>query len=258
MQQIKNIVLIGAGNVATQLGFALQNAGFHIVQVYSRTQLSAETLSKELSADFTLSINEISQQADWYIISLTDEATLEICNKLSLQGKLVVHTSGSLSMDILKNVSSHYGVFYPLQTFSKSREIEFSTIPICIEANSIGLLESLQYIGNKISNDVRLINSKQRKILHLAAVFACNFSNFMYSISSEILKNANLDFNMLKPLILETAEKVQHIDPKNAQTGPAIRGDQKIMEQHLELLKEKKELYDLYKFISDQLKTSNQ
>lgn len=253
MQKIKNIILIGAGNVATQLGFALLDAGFKIVQVYSRTQTSVELLAEKLSADFTISIDEINLEADLYIISLTDEATGEICKKLDLHDKFVIHTSGSLPMDILSAVSNSFGVFYPLQTFSKSRNINFQDIPLCLEANSQENLDLLIKLAKKISEKIYEINSGQRKILHLAAVFACNFPNFMYSIARKILIGADLDFELLKPLIRETAEKVQTINPAKAQTGPAIRGDRKIMEQHLELLKDNKEMYDLYKFLSQRI-----
>ncbi|MEZ5082754.1 MAG: Rossmann-like and DUF2520 domain-containing protein [Bacteroidales bacterium] len=257
MQKIKNIAFIGAGNVATQLGFALVGAGFKIVQVYSRTQTSAEWLAGKLSADFTISIDEIKLDADLYIISLTDDATGEICKKLDLRDKFVVHTSGTLPLDILSSISNRYGVFYPLQTFSKCRNINFQDIPLCLEANSQENLDLLKKLAKKVSEKIYEINSGQRKMLHLAAVFACNFPNFMYTIAQKILGDADLEFDLLKPLIRETAEKVQTINPVDAQTGPAIRGDRKIMEQHLELLKDNKELYDLYKFISDQLVTSN-
>jgi len=176
-----------------------------------------------------------------------------LAKELNFKDKLVVHTSGSLPMDVLKEVSSNFGVFYPLQTFSKSRKADFKSIPICIEANTADNENHLVDLGTSISGNVQHINSEERKILHLAAVFACNFPNYMYTIAEQILARNKLDFNFLKPLIEETAAKVQTIDPHNAQTGPAKRGDKIIMNQHLELLKDSPGFKDIYKLISSEI-----
>lgn len=254
MPEIKHIVIIGAGRVATQLGLALKKSGFHILQVYSRTRASAEKLGKLLNSEITIKLSEVDSNAELYIISLTDEATLEIVDKLKLVNKLVVHTSGSLAMKILKPASKNIGVFYPLQTFTIERPLDFKSIPICLEANSQANLDLLNKLAGRISSNFQDVDSDQRKILHLAAVFACNFPNFMYSIAENILKNSGLDFNILKPLILETAEKIQHVKPHEAQTGPALRGDDKIINEHLELLKNSPEFYKLYSDISKIIK----
>ncbi len=214
MNEIQNIVLIGAGNVATHLGLAIQKTGRKIVQVYSRTETSAKQLADLLNAKFTCEIEEINRKVDLFILSVTDDAVSEIAGKLNLGQKLVVHTSGSLPMDILRKSSENFGVLYPLQTFSKSRSVDFSTVPLCIEANSKDNLQLLEHFANDLSQKVVEVDSEKRKILHLAAVFACNFPNFMYSIAGQILADKGLDFELLRPLILETALKVQKLKPE--------------------------------------------
>lgn len=247
------IILIGAGNVATHLGMALKNAGNEILQVYSKTENSASFLARTLDTRFTTKVSEIDPNADLYVLSVSDDYVDQVLDKITFKDKLVVHTSGFLPMDILKQSSDNYGVFYPLQTFSKERSVDMKNVPICIEANSPMNLDKIRRIAQQISNDVRQINSEQRKVLHLSAVFACNFPNFMYTIAQKILQNQDLDFNMLKPLILETAQKVQELDPAIAQTGPAIRGDKKVIASHMELLKGYPGYQKLYQIISEQI-----
>jgi len=254
---LKNIVLIGAGNVATHLGMVLRDNGCSILQVYSRTEFSASKLAGILNANFTTSLKNINQEADLYIISVADDAVLQIAKNLNLKENLLVHTSGSLPMDVLEGVSENHGVLYPLQTFSKTRKIDFDTVPVCIEANNQINFDNLISLARQISRNVRKVNSAQRKQLHLAAVFACNFPNMMYFISEKIASHANLDFDMLRPLIMETAEKVMEIDPEKAQTGPAKREDQKIINQHLEMLNNLPEFKEIYKLISSEIQNSN-
>lgn len=253
MGKIKNIVLIGAGNVATHLAFAFENAGLQILQVYSRTLSSAKTLANELYTDYTINITDVNPGADLYIISISDDVIYTMVGDLKLKNQLVVHTSGSVTMDAINPVSENVGVFYPLQTFSKSKKVDFKNIPICIEANNEENTKLLISLAENISSNVNRIDSEERKILHLAAVFACNFPNLMYTVSENILKGKNLDFNLLRPLIIETASKVQKMDPGDAQTGPARRGDEKIMKQHLEMLKDYPGFEMLYKLISSEI-----
>lgn len=253
MDKIKNIVLIGAGNVGTQLAYAFESAGLQIIQVYSRSVESAEKLANALYTDFTTNSKEIILDADLYVISVTDDAVELLANEMIFNDKLVVHTSGSLPMDVLTGISSNFGVFYPLQTFSKTRKADFKSIPICVEANTLENENRLLELGNSISENVLSVKSEERKVLHLAAVFACNFPNFMYAIAEQIIANNKLDFKLLKPLIKETAAKVQSIDPVDAQTGPAKRGDEKIMDQHIKLLKDSPGFKDIYKLISSEI-----
>lgn len=251
------IVIIGAGNVATQLGLALKKSKHTIIQVYSKHKSSASNLAKSLNCDYTNYSDKINLSADIYIIAVNDDAIAEVVKQLRLADKIVVHTSGSVEMNILKSSSKNYGVFYPLQTFSKNNKVDFSTIPICLEANNTATLKTLQSIAKSISNNVQIINSEQRKTIHLAAVFACNFTNHLYTISSTILESANLSFDILKPLIEETAKKIKNTSPVETQTGPAVRDDKKTINNHLKMLSDNKEYQQLYKIISKSISDFN-
>ena len=251
--KIQHIVLIGAGNVATHLGKALQRAGFSIDQVYSRTIKSAEELAHSLGCSATSHVEAIRDNADVYILSVSDDGLAPLVKKLRLGDGLIVHTSGSVSMDVLSPLSKTIGVLYPLQTFSKERETDLATVPFCIEANSPETLERIKTIAGMLSSDVRQVSSAQRKQLHLAAVFACNFPNYMYFIATEIVQEAGLNFDLLLPLIKETANKVNGLSPAAAQTGPALRDDKHVMEQHVKMLSQWPEYQDLYKQISLQI-----
>ncbi len=250
---IKKIVFIGAGNLATHLALAFQKADFNIVQVYSRTQLSADALSKKVGADSCTDYLEVNREADLYVFALSDSVLVSALEALQLRDKFMVHTAGSLPLSVFKPYTSKYGVFYPLQTFSKAREVDFSEIPICIEANRSDLETNLLDLGKKVSHSVQLLSSHQRKQLHLAAVFACNFTNHMYHIGEELLQNEGLSFDLLKPLILETAKKVQTLPAREAQTGPAVRCDKNVMEVHEENLKMSPDFQKLYRFVSESI-----
>jgi len=234
--QSLNIVLIGSGNVATQLGISLKNASHKIIQVFSIHKKNANTLAKLLKCDSTDNLSAISKGADIYIISIKDDTIISFTKKLKLNNKIVVHTSGSIEMEVLKFSSKNIGVFYPLQTISKNKKIDFTNIPICIEANNSSTLAILKSLAKSISNNVNSITSKQRKQIHLAAVFACNFSNHLYAIANTILKRNNLPLSLLYPLIDETATKIKHSSPAENQTGPAKRRDKKVMQEHIKLL----------------------
>ena len=246
INSIHTIVLIGAGNVATHLADAFQNTGRKILQVYSRTEYSAKSLAEKIGVKYTNDINEIITDADLYIVSLADSAISDIVKKINFEEQLVVHTSGFHEMNVLNDVSENIGVFYPLQTFSKNRKIDFISIPVCIEANSEESLKLLEDLALSFSSNVQYINSEKRKILHLAAVFASNFTNQMYSIAKEILINEKISFDILKPLIKETAKKAIEINPLESQTGPARRNDTNVMEQHIKMIENEnyKELYE--------------
>ena len=250
---IQKIVLIGAGNVATQLGSALFEAGYPILQVYSPTQKSASLLAKKLSASAITDLKKLDRNATLYIIAIKDDAIAELAKHLKLNDQLVVHTSGTVDAVVLKTCSKNYGIFYPLQTFSKGKAVEFATVPVCVEGNNQKTIIALEYFAKSISKNVQKISPEQRKVLHLAAVFACNFSNHMYTIAAAILSKQRLSFDLLKPLILETADKIKSNDPAKMQTGPAIRKDVKTMNAHLKLLGTDKQLKTIYKLISDHI-----
>jgi predicted short-subunit dehydrogenase-like oxidoreductase (DUF2520 family) len=245
-----NFCFIGAGNLATQLSRAFHKKGFNITQVYSRTEKSAKILADSVSSNYTTSVNAITEDADIYIVAIKDSAFDEVLSQFNFNDKLVVHCSGSLPLSVLKKHSENIGVFYPLQTFSKSRSVDFNEIPVFIESNSTQNEKLLLQIANKVSGSVSVINSEKRKTLHISAVFACNFVNHFYTIAADILKSKEIPFEVLKPLIIETAKKVQELEPEKAQTGPALRFDENIINTHLNELKEFNEYQQLYKSIS--------
>jgi predicted short-subunit dehydrogenase-like oxidoreductase (DUF2520 family) len=247
------VVLLGAGNVATQLGKALHANGYLISQVYSPTKKSATALSKKLAATPVSDLKKIDLTASIYIIAVKDDAIEALAKHVKLKDQLIVHTSGTVEMDVLKRCSKNYGVFYPLQTFSKDKAVDFKHVPVCIESNNKPTTTSLEYFAKSISKNVQKINSEQRKILHVAAVFACNFSNHMYTIAASILADHHLPFDLLKPLIAETAEKISSNEPAKMQTGPAIRKDVTTMDAHLKLLSKDKKLKAIYKLMSDHI-----
>lgn len=251
-----SIVLVGAGNLATNLAKALYRKWFRIVQVYSRTLESARNLALEVNADYTIELSAIVPDAKWYVVSLTDTAFMELLPDI-VKGKqpeaLWVHTSGSVPMSIWEGHVSHYGVLYPLQTFSKQREVDFQSIPIFVEGASAEDTHFLKTVGEILSDKVYEISSEQRKRVHLAAVFACNFANYMYALSDELLRQCDLPFDVMLPLIDETAHKVHVLSPREAQTGPAIRYDEAIINEHLRLLADRPQLQDIYRLLSDSI-----
>ncbi len=251
---IENIVIIGAGNLATQLALALIEKGILIKQVYSRNIASANELAKIVHASYTADLSQLITDADLYIIAVKDSAIQEVLENLSInEDQMVVHTAGSIPMNILDGFTNNYGVFYPLQTFSKSRRVDFLDIPICIEANHPANLLKLEELGKRLSNSVHQINSGERKTLHLAAVFTNNFVNHLYSIGADILHDKKLDFSLLKPLIRETAEKIETLSPIEAQTGPAKRNDQSIINTQLKMLQSKPEFQKIYSFVTESI-----
>jgi len=246
------INLIGSGKVATHLAKAFIQAGHELKGVYSKTFQNAKELADQTGSRAYEKIDDLSQEVDVWIVSVKDDAINEIADKLNVGNALVVHTAGSVNVNIFKRFNN-YGVFYPLQTFSKTKTVDFSNIPLLLEANSSTNLELLMKLGTSISENCREVNSEQRKKVHIAAVFACNFTNYMFSLSEQVLKENNLDFDLLKPLISETIEKAMEIGPQNAQTGPAIRNDVNVIENHLHLLESNPKLKDLYSYLSSSI-----
>lgn len=248
-----NIVLLGSGNVATHLGRAFKMAGQSIVQVWSRDISNASELADTLAAEPISEMFDLDRSADLYIIAVKDEAIREVALALEISDKLIVHTSGSTGLDILDGVSSRIGVFYPLQTFSKTKSVDFRQIPIAIEGNTADVTSTIRAIADRLSERVIELSSEQRKALHIAAVFACNFTNHLFALSQELLKEQKLDFDLLRPLIAETADKIQMNDPISVQTGPAIRDDKTTIQAHLNLLHDKQELMELYQKLSQSI-----
>jgi predicted short-subunit dehydrogenase-like oxidoreductase (DUF2520 family) len=251
------IVLIGSGNVATQLGKAYLKTENEILQVYSNTLKNAEALSIILKCNFTNYINKINSEADVYIIALRDDVIEDFVKKFQCKGRVLVHTCASLPMDILKPASDDYGVMYPLQTFSKNRELNLKKVPIFTEGNSLETKIVITSLASAISDEVYDLNSEQRLKLHTAAVFANNFSNHLYKIAGDILKTSGLDFEILKPLIQETTDKVMKNNPADMQTGPASRKDDKTIQKHIELLKDFPEYKRIYELLSESIERNS-
>lgn len=247
------ICFIGAGNLATQLGIALKENGHSIIQVYSRTLQNATTLARKLNSTPTNSITEIDNNADLYIIAISDQAINELLKSRSWNNHLVVHTAGSIPMDILSPYCMNHGVFYPFQTFSIDKKVNFESVPICIEANTPNNLETLKALAQSISKNVKTVNSSQRQQIHIAAVFVCNFVNHLYTIGEELLSEKGIDFEILKPLIMETAIKATQNSSKKSQTGPAVRNDKNVMNKQLALLESHPDLQTLYTLFSNRI-----
>jgi predicted short-subunit dehydrogenase-like oxidoreductase (DUF2520 family) len=246
------VSIIGAGNLATRVALELHNKGVEILQVYSRTVTSALTLARMIGCNYVTKPEKITSEADVYLISVSDMVMGDVLKEINFNNKLIAHTAGSIPMNELAAYSSSFGVFYPLQTFSKYRDVVFSRIPMCIEANTPENEKILIDLASLISKDVRIISSEQRKQLHLAAVFACNFVNHMYAIAHEIVQEKDIPFEILRPLIAETAAKINKMTPRAAQTGPAVRKDKNIMNEHIEMLKDSR-LKKLYNSVSDSI-----
>jgi len=246
------IVFIGAGNLATNLAKAFSDQHIKIAQIYSRTLLSAKTLADAVGASYTTNLGEIIKDADIYIVSLKDDALIELMPEI-VSGKekaLMAHTSGSLPLGIWPDSIKRKGVFYPLQTFSKQRKVSFRNVPTFVESNTSEDLDLLKKLAATVTDDVAELSSEKRRQIHLAAVFACNFTNHMYALAEKLLNKYDLPFDYMLPLIEETEKKAHVLSPKEAQTGPAVRYDEKIINKHLDLLADEPLMQDIYHLIS--------
>lgn len=250
------IALIGAGNVAWHLGKALHQAGHEVVAVYSRTAANRETLAKLLPPAASISTLDLTAtSAELVLIAVPDAALTDVVATIKVQkGTIVAHTSGSQPLAVLQGiVEARIGVFYPLQTFSKSKPVDFKMIPILLEAKNEQTLQTLQNVAASISNEVHTVDSDKRSQLHLAAVFACNFTNHLLGISRELLEQGGLPNTLLQPLITETIAKAIQQHPFQVQTGPAVRHDQNVIDEHLKLLQQYPTYQHLYKLLTQSI-----
>ncbi len=251
--KIYKIVIIGSGNVGYQMAWHLHNAGHQIIQVFSRHLPSAKWIGNLMDIPCTDTYAEISQDADIYLVTVKDDAISEVAEQLKLNGQVIAHTSGSVPGSVLANVSSNYGIFYPLQTLSRNVSVDFSTIPICVDASNTVTLGILRELGSTLTGKIIEVNDEQRFAIHVAAVFANNFTNHLFSISQMILEQSGLSFEIFKPLINETVRKIQNHDPLNVQTGPAVRRDNQTIEKHLEYLKKDGRFAEIYKVLTEDI-----
>lgn len=241
------ISLIGSGNVAHHLIHAFESSSeVELVQVFARHK---ESIQLNISEEKIISDYKQLKQADLYIISVSDDAIFEVSQQFHFSDRLVVHTSGTKPMDVLSG-NNRKGVFYPLQTFSKNKKVNFKEIPICLETENPKDLELLHKVANLISKKVFEIDSEKRKALHVAAVFVSNFVNYLYGIGEKICTENDIPFEILKPLIVEVADKINYLSPKEAQTGPARRGDVQTINSHLDFLQNNSESQQIYDLLS--------
>lgn len=247
---IHDVVLLGAGNLATSLAIALYKAGFPILQVYSRTKESASKLASLVGAEPICNFERLRTNASVNIVALPDDVIATIVSDLPDLKGFVVHTSGSTPMSVFEGLRAKgYGVFYPFQTFSRSRIISFENIPICLEASNDECYASLEQFASKLSGIVVSMDSEQRRWLHLSGVFACNFTNHMLALAYHLTAEHKISFGVVKPLVEETIRKAFEGNPALYQTGPAVRNDIQTMERHAQMLKAFG-LADLYKELS--------
>jgi predicted short-subunit dehydrogenase-like oxidoreductase (DUF2520 family) len=246
-----SVSILGAGNVGTHLMRAVQSAkNLNLVQWYSRNPKSVKFPIKDIEFCHDL---ERLKMADVYIIAVSDKAISDLSKQLPFENRLVVHTSGSVAMKHL-DIKHRRGVFYPLQTFSLTSEVAFSEVPFCIETMQKEDSKFLKTLANEMGSPSYMINTEQRQALHLSAVFVNNFTNQMYRIAHELSDFKSINFEVLNPLILETAKKVQHISPYSAQTGPAKRNDQVTIKQHLRTLESHPEYQSIYELLTNSIK----
>lgn len=251
------ISFIGSGNLAWHLAPALDNAGLIVKEVYSPNPRHAEELTERLyQAEVKASLDFSTSDSTIFIVAVRDEAIATVAQEIVLPDEAVlIHTSGSQPLSELQYAAAqHMAVLYPLQTFSKAKKkIDFKTTPIFVESNTEEAERVVMELAQAISQQVAKITSEERKALHVAAVFASNFTNHMLTISKDILQQNSIDFAFLKPLILETITKSLALGPDQAQTGPASRGDLEILDKHLEFLKEDESVAEIYKIISQHI-----
>ena len=250
---MKNIILVGSGNVATYLGIALQNCNYNIVQVYSRSIENAKKLAQKLNTNFTNDLTQL-KDANLIIVSVNDDAISDVLSQL--KNTAIVHTSGSIGINIFSDNFSNCGVFYPIQTFNKEVDVNISEVPFCIEGNSLHFENQLTQIAKRISKNVVVMDSEQRKQLHIAAVFACNFSNHMYSIADTILSKSDIEFKLLVPLINQTVSKLTDKKPGDVQTGPAKRNNKEVIDSHLNNITDQT-VKEIYRLISNSIIKDN-
>lgn len=247
---IKRISFAGAGNVAWHLANRLKAKGFSISRIWSRDIANAQSLAGSCGAEACEDISSLGQETDLIIIAVADKAIAEIAAGLGHYEGMLVHTAGSVPMDILAKHAENYGVLYPLQTFSKGIPVDLHSVPFFTEASSEELLQALNLVAQSLSAKVHFADSRQRLMLHTAAVFANNYTNLMYVISHDILSGSGLPADALHPLMLETARKAVSGDPLSMQTGPARRNDTPTLEKHLAALASNPEYAELYKLLA--------
>ncbi len=253
MEIRSGIVLIGSGNAATQLALALHEAGQTIRQVYSPNLSHAQHLAEKIGASVPDGSTQIVSDAALYLIAVKDEAIAEVAAQLQVKG-IVAHTSGSIPLSVLQQASPHTGIFYPLQTLQRDTALDFASVPLLIEASDTPTREYLEALARRLSRTVAYTDSQTRSRIHLAAVLACNFTNHLYTLAEQQLKQVDMPLSLLWPLIRQTVAGLEKQSPARLQTGPASRGDKEVMNKHLEMLNADPQLQDLYRLLSESIR----
>lgn len=248
------ILMVGAGNVAWHLGAALKASGLPVTQVWSRQINNAKELAHELSVKATDNIEDIFHFNGIILFCIPDHTIPFFASRIHNTNSIIVHTAGSLNISVFEKHATQLGVFYPLQTFTKAKpDKDFKDVPILIESSTLLVENVLTYWANAIGAKAHKINSPQRMKIHAAAVFACNFTNHMVSVSRHILQENNLDYELLKPLIIETLTNIMNFDSREIQTGPALRRDMETIDKHLNILSTYPDYAKIYSLISDNI-----
>jgi predicted short-subunit dehydrogenase-like oxidoreductase (DUF2520 family) len=248
-----NIIIIGTGNAATVLGKKFRKAGHRIIQVFGRDASAASKLAYQFDTESTNYWSVIRKDADFYLIAVADEAINEVAKHVNVPGKVVAHTAGSVKKDVLRNMSHHYGVFYPLQSLRKDAD-ELPDTPIFIDASDEVAKQKLEQLAQSISKEqVMVANYDVRSKMHIAAVFVSNFTNHLYKLAEDYCKKEGIDFKQLIPLIEETAFRLKTISPAQTQTGPAIRHDEPTIQKHLASLEKYPQLKKIYEVMTESI-----
>ena len=252
-----DVVIIVAGNVGTHFAKALKAVGINVVQIMSRTMKSAVELASEIGCSFATDYSDINKKADLYILCVTDCSIGLILRQLNLKEKLIVHTSGSVGINVFYDYAVNYGNIYPLQSFSKFKDINYAEVPVFVEANTDENKQILIDLMKLVTPHVQVLNSQQRSILHLCAVIINNFQNHLCTIAELLMKDNQLQFDLLKPLMKETLEKAVKYSPYISQTGPAMRNDEMILKKHRDALVNYPDVLQIYNAMSDSIKKTH-
>ncbi|MDD4150154.1 MAG: DUF2520 domain-containing protein [Bacteroidales bacterium] len=251
-----DIVILGSGNVASHFAKALKNAEINVKQIFGRNIRSVSALAKQINCSHTINITDIIQDADIYFFIMNDEANISICDKIKIKkDSILAHTAGSLSIEIFKNKTRNYGVFYPFQTFTKYVETDFSKVPICIEGSNHETYLELEKIAKRLNCPTFNIDASKREIVHLSGVFASNFMNHCVNIAEDILSENDISSDIIKPLLEQSFFKILNNNAADSQTGPAIRSDNLTIKKHKELIKNNKQYSQVYEVLTNSIKS---
>jgi predicted short-subunit dehydrogenase-like oxidoreductase (DUF2520 family) len=256
--EIRRVIVIGAGNVALNFAVRMYETGVRIMQICSRNKEHARYLAGKVSAECTSELSELNQEADLYLIAVSDDAIEEVAGMIPAVKGIVVHTAGSVEVRVLKKVSENYGVIYPLQSLSNEEMRGFyDNVPLCIEANDAETLEMISGLAKKMSKRVIVADTEKRRTIHLAAVFVNNFTNYMYLSGEKILEGMGIEFDLFKPLIMQTTERILEEGGRLQMTGPAARRDVNTINKHIDMLRDLPELREVYELITGNIMKSD-